>query len=171
MIKKNKALTWMLLLVVVGIYATIAYKSYANKKLTEEHIQEYAPDLSFSPANYKKEDFKIDFQLNDPFRSSARIRKRNPAPETQNNYSPQISQRVRPQQPVTPPIAVKWPEIKYFGFVRNTEKPNSLCLLSINGELIKKEKSQSHKGIEILNVFKDSVVVSFQGKLKTVAKQ
>lgn len=174
MIKKNKVLTRLLLLGVIAIYGTIAYRSYANKKMTEEQSQLVVNDLAFSPANYKKDVYTIDFDLTDPFRGG-RVKPRSRAVESPdlNAVNTPYSRSGRNPQMIVPtmPKTVNWPKVQYFGFVKKVSAEKRRCLLSIDGQLVKQEAGTTHREVVIEKVYRDSVILLFEGETKTFLKQ
>ena len=68
------------------------------------------------------------------------------------------------------PIAKAWPQVEYFGFVKNRNQNSTLCLLKIDGKQIQLSKGEKYNGIFVQNAFKDSVQLIFEGELKTVRK-
>ena len=169
MIKNNKVLTRVLLLVVAVIYGTIAYKSYAGQKIADENLASGNFVTNFMPVNYRKDTFNLEFPINDPFAGTYAFTKQNPNPMQQSNQNPALTKF---QQGIIkpPPVPIKWPEVKYLGFVKNTSKTNPLCLLSFDGGLVKKTKMQSHQNILIMAVYRDSVILKLKDSFKTVLK-
>lgn len=166
MIKKNKTLTIAMLLGVIAIYGTIAYKSVANKQLDVEQSNINGLDLNYSIVNYKKDNFEINGSIKDPFNSKVSIRN-STIVKIQGPTKPPVQNK----KPVKP-IVKQWPVIKYYGFVKNTStKKKGLCLVRINHNLIKIQKGETHNGISIIAVFKDSIQLSSDQDLKTILKE
>jgi len=169
MIKKNKKLTWALLVGVVIIYVTIVYKSYANQNLVAKEEIAFNNNSSFSPANYKKEDFIINMPLTDPFHYDG-TQKRSKNHQSDHGMHQEVARHPQQKVKVNPqPIPPKpWPVVKYFGFVKKTTNAAGLCLLTIDNKLVKVEQFQAYDGIQIKSIFKDSLIVQFKDELKTI---
>jgi len=80
-----------------------------------------------------------------------KLRKKNPKPELN---------KVQP-----------WPQISYFGFVKNHGKSTALCLLQINGRTSKVSQGNQSGGVYVSTVFKDSVHLVYAGEERTFIKR
>lgn len=166
MIKKNKTLTIAMLISVVAIYGTIVYKSVANTQLEVDKSNVNVFDLNYNIVNYKKDDFEILNRVKDPF--NGKIMPRNVAGIKSIEQPKLVVQNKKPLKP----IIKQWPPIKYYGFVKNTSSKNKgLCLVTINHQLVKIQKGAMHSGVTIVDVFKDSILVSSDQEFKTVVKE
>ncbi len=166
MIKKNKTLTIAMLIGVVVIYGTIIYKSLANKQLEAEQTGVNTLDLNYSIVNYKKDNFEIIDKINDPFKGRAFSEN---SSLCISNELPKPSVQVK--KPLIP-VITQWPDIKYYGFVKNTSvKKNGLCLVKIDQQLVKIQKGETFNNIRIISVFQDSIQVLFDDTFRTVIKE
>ncbi len=169
MIKKNKVLTRVMIVVVVTIYGTIFYRSMSGPSV-EDEISNGSQIADFSPYLYKKDSFSLELPLNDPFSKSDRymmtqVARVTAAPVQSNT----VRNFVRGQVPLIAKEKV-WPTIKYFGFIKNTEKNEKLSFLSINGKLLKIAKMDQYEEVAISNIYKDSIQLVFAGEQKTFFK-
>ena len=67
---------------------------------------------------------------------------------------------------VRPPARVLWPEVAYFGVVKNKDKGNSLALLSLNGKSHLVYDNQVLQDITVKAYNSDSIVLSMAGTTK-----
>lgn len=65
---------------------------------------------------------------------------------------------------------VRWPSVKYFGFVKSERSANKLVVLKVNGRLYRKRVSESIQDITISKAYNDSIIVVFEGETKTIKK-
>jgi len=131
MIKKNKPITIFLLVAVIAIYGSIAYRSFYGNQKIEEVLNQMLHSDELLSVNYYKDSFKIDFYLKDPFGGRSF--------STKGNNNPTIVKPIIINKDIKkdPMIPLKWPSLKYYGFVKNTVKKNGLYLVSFNNQLTK----------------------------------
>jgi hypothetical protein len=70
------------------------------------------------------------------------------------------------------PIAVdvKWPAIVYNGIIKNNKSSKKLALVKINGESNLMIRGGASSGVELLDVYNDSIKVNYKGELRVVKK-
>lgn len=145
----------------MAIYRT--YKNYQVKQENQELQVKRQPNIS--PIQFNKDTFDLELPSKDPFLGNNWT-----AEVKQENNVSQQKQKIEIKKEEIKPVAKKWPQIEYFGFVKNREKSNPLCLLKIDGHQIHISKGQSHNGVVVVSAFKDSVYVVFDGEKKVVKK-
>jgi hypothetical protein len=159
---KNKKVIYILLPLVILIWGTILYRILKNIA-PEESVssgKSYIPSLETARADT----FSLIADYPDPFLSRTSA----PAPE------PQSIAPLQPREPVIKPEPVKpvitWPSVKYSGIIRNIKNDRQLGVLQINGKDHLVSQNQSIGGIEVLQVYKDSVLLLYSGEKKVFRK-
>lgn len=115
---------------------------------------------------YKKDTFKLLLSPKDPFLGGKSFEERsNSTPNTNRPSILQLKNKVLPLK-----IEKKWPSISYFGYVKNRAKGKQACLVQINGIISKMFLESKVNDVCLKKIFKDSITVSFNGKIKTVLK-
>ena len=169
MTKKLK--TRLLLAVVASIWGYNIYRGYMNyqtEQLLEENNQSYNQS-NFSPLMFNKDSFELDLPDVDPFlKKSAKWSSTN-SNSTNNTISSNPIKVKKDVKPIVKEVK-SWPKVSYLGFVKNLDKQTPLCLLKINGQMIKLSKGQEQGGIYVSTVFRDSVYLVFQGEERTFVK-
>jgi len=161
---KNKKWTYILLPVALILWGLIFYKIFSNlRKLPQVNPQiqkdeiknqgAVNPDTLVIVANYR------DPFLSRPVRSvSASV-----APEKKkvNSNTRSISARRIKQ--------LKWPTIEYGGVVDN-QQVKKVALLRINDRKFLMQKGDENSEVKVLEIFSDSIVLSFKEEIKTIHK-
>jgi len=163
---KNKLLTRILLVAALFIYGRIAWNLFANKQMEEELQQlNQTNQLSSAPLIFNKDTFELELPRWDPFlegEASSGVFGSAQTPVVANDKKPD---KVKPE-----PVVTKWPDIQYFGFVKNRNQDKTLCLLRINGHNHKVSKGDTFNDLVIVAVHHDSVRVCFSGEFRTFEK-
>lgn len=142
---KNKALTYILLIVVAVIWYQVFLRIKSNVLQDEDNsfsaIQQHS---GFQPV--KKDTFLLNANYRDPFIGKA---KQEPKEFALTDFEPV-------QKPVKPQFV--WPKINYYGWVRKTDSKNPLCIVNIDGMLLYLRKGEEiFDGIRILQVNRDFI--------------
>lgn len=161
MIKKSKPLNIILLIVVVGIYGIIAFRSFNNAEINNQSFKEVSNfKMAHGVLNYKKESYDLPLYINDPFKINF---------EGTNLTNSGIMHHLNFEQNSNGEI-VKWPTIKYFGFIKNSKKGRKLVLLKINKKTVKLTINESYKSLQVLSIYQDSVKVKYKDEIKFIKK-
>jgi len=145
----------------IAIYRT--WKNFQVKQENEEFEVINAP--SFSPVQFNKDTFELLLPTADPFLSAGW----KPSEKIETSLEQEDSRNVIKKEILTP-VQKFWPQIQYFGFVKNRQKNSTLCLLKIDGHQVQLSKGQKHEGLMVLNTYRDSVMVVFDGETKIFRK-
>jgi hypothetical protein len=163
----DKKIRNRILYVVVAILWGVAiYRTWKNYEVKEELQAENVINTpAISPMQFRKDTFELVLPDTDPFLQKAWI------PQVQQDVSREqpTAPRIEKKEPVIP-VQKKWPQVEYFGFVKNRNQNSTLCLLKIDGRQIQLSKGERHDGVLVQNAFKDSVQLIFEGEIKTVRK-
>jgi hypothetical protein len=169
----KKLRTRILIAIVAVVWIYNIYRTYENYQVKEEMASSdpgyQAP--SFSPLMFNKDSFDLELPEIDPFLKRPTKKTSSYSVSTgvaQNSVSPSKNKKKPPKVEVTE--SVQWPSIKYFGFVKNRNKENELCLVQINGRNHKLSKGDRFAEVLISSVYRDSILVVYGGEKKTIRK-
>jgi len=114
---------------------------------------------------YGLDTFELKLTAKDPFLGGSRF-----LPKI-NSYS-EINQLSKQniQKNIVPVKNVKWPNIAYFGYVKNRTKGKQACLVQINGSISKMFLNSKNNEVVLKSIYKDSIKVGFNDEVKTIVK-
>lgn len=165
----KKAGTRILIVVVAALWVYNIYRTIQNVQVKNE-VQENtinAP-LTFAPVVFDKDTFELDLPNKDPFLKNGSFAVQ-PIQPTTENPSPKLVKREN-----TPTVAAnpqkKWPEITYYGYLKNHQSNHQLCLINLSGKNYRLAVGATKDAVTILQAYPDSIVVAFQNETKTVFK-
>lgn len=159
---KNKKMVGFLVIIAVIIWGLIFYKIFntigahdnANSNMTIEISRR---DTSF----HKADTFMIMNNYRDPFLGTRTA-----------NYKKENANAVKKNVIPAPKVAttVKWPVIVYNGIIKKKESVRPLALVKIDGKSEFMTKGYVVDEVELINLYKDSISVGFNGERKTIKK-
>lgn len=165
----KKAGTRILIVVVAALWAYNIYRTIQNVQVKNE-VQENtinAP-LTFAPVVFDKDTFELDLPNKDPFLKNGSFAVQ-PIQQIAENPSPKpVKKENAPAVTVNP--QKKWPEITYFGYLKNHQSNHQLCLINVAGKNYRLAVGATKDAVTILQAYPDSIVVAFQNETKTVLK-
>lgn len=145
----------------IAIYRT--WKNYEAKAENNETALISTPAVS--PMQFRKDTFELVLPEYDPFLQKSwtpSVQNESPVADVKQN-------QVVKKDPVVP-VVKTWPQIDYFGFVKNRNQNSTLCLLKIDGRQVQLSKGEKYNGLLVQNTYRDSVQLVFEGETKTVRK-
>lgn len=122
---KNKALTYVLLVVVAIIWYRVFMRVKSNI-MTDDENPTLAIQQQVGFQLMKKDTFLLDANYRDPF-----IGKKNKAETGNMLLQPEPIPVPKPAKP-----QFVWPQINYYGWVKKTDSKNPLCIINIDGMLL-----------------------------------
>lgn len=164
----NKKIRNRILYVTVTLlWAVAIYRTFVNYQTEENIVAAHSNNsISITPINaYIKDSFELMLPNRDPFLNKSFIPKIETA--IKPNQTPDKTEKQK--LPIAKPSVV-WPDIEYFGFVKNRTTSSTRCLLKIDNQTIQLSKGEKFSGIEIMYAFSDSVRLKFESSLKTIYK-
>lgn len=160
---RNKRLLYILLPAVVILWSIIAYKVIQHTNGPNEVAvlpDPYKNDL----LERKDTGFTLLADYEDPFLKGYRIFR--PAVQAVSETRPgSAGTPVNQSKPV-----IKWPDIQYGGLIINRDNASELYLLRINNVNNLMRPGDQLQNIQLVQVFRDSVVVRSEGEYKTVGR-
>jgi len=157
---------------VIALLAVLLVWGYLMKSKfgffeTQEEYNSYS-EYSITPLmkQYNKDTFELELTAKDPFLGGKNFEvKRNSNLKT--NFQPSLHSKNK----VTPVVSKKkWPNIAYFGYVKNRTKGRQACLVQINGSTSKMFLNSKNNEVILKSIFKDSIIVNYYGEFKTILK-
>lgn len=159
----KKHINIILILAVISLWGTVLYK-YVNRFFGDEVIVYNQPEFSLPIAKIEKDTFQLLPLERDPFLGKIIVQKENQPirNKTLNKFS---------VKKVEEPILNKpYPIVQYFGYIKSQDKSQKLILLKVNNRLERVRLNDNIDGLEIKEINKDSVVVSFNKIQKSIHK-
>jgi hypothetical protein len=165
---KNKKLLYILIPITLLVWGLIVYRIVGAMQ-GEETLSNFSPVVYTKPESENILDtFSISGNYPDPF-----LRKNLTHTTPVNNSQTQPQKNV-PKQPTVQPIKNNplsvLPKIAYLGIIKNQKQNKQIALIQINDNLNNMKLGDKIEGVELLKVFKDSIIVVFQKQKITVFK-
>lgn len=162
----KKRLNIILILIVLGLWGTVAYKSINRFFSSEQIVMANANSgQNFSFKRIEKDTFQLSKLNRDPFLDKSLVGNTNPLPVKKVSYVKAIN---KPKSIETPKPSPIWPQVSYYGYIKSHQKTEELILVKIDNKLLKVRKNQSIEGVIIKRIFNDSIEVGFNKEKKFV---
>lgn len=153
---KNKKVVILLLVLAAGVWGTVLYKIFKAVGKSDD-VQLKVSERKSDILSSLKDTFSIVADYRDPFMGKRPL-------ELPKKV---VSSEPRPK-PVPVATAVKWPSVRYSGMIRNQAK--ELALVKIDQKNLVMKAGDSMSGVELKNIFRDSIVVFYQKEKKVIIK-
>lgn len=154
---KNKKTVYLVLPVVVGLWALVIYKVVQIYSASEEKVTSanaFIPPVLISSA---ADTFSIAADYIDPFLGRSIVKSDHKASEPT-----QLPKKI--MEPL------KWPAIAYGGMIKSRKSNDQLCMVVINGQSNFMKEGDITKDVQLKKVYKDSIEVVFQKEKRMVRK-
>lgn len=153
----KKRLNSVLLIGVVAIWGLLIYKFFGNSFMKHDEPQNSAVIINEElPITIGKDTFKLKTYNRDPFLEKT----------IKNEYS-----KYNKGLKIKEATVVKWPQLQYLGFVKESTAKEPLLLLKVNGKLMRKKSSfEFYEGLEVLKFYKDSLLLRLNSNEKVLLK-
>ena len=152
--KLNKILIPALIL----IWAFVGYRFISNKDSTPSPIDNHKNSkLATNVSTVIRDTIQINKLNRDPFLGTYLAKK-----------SKSIKKTVKRK-----PKAIKitsWPQVEYFGYVKNHNNKSPLVLLKVNGRVKRIRKEDKLEVFRIKSIYKDSIIISIGREKRTIKK-
>ncbi len=146
---KNKKLTYILLPVVIGIWAYLFYSFFLKLKGSDDNIvfkKDFIPSLTLE--KLAVDTFSIEPNYRDPFLDKSA--------EVQKTVKTTPANVI-----VTKNTGMGWPKLVYSGIIKNQTGNKQLALIQINGKQNRIQLNQIIDGVSITKITRDSILVKF----------
>jgi hypothetical protein len=162
MVMKNKKLTYLLGFVVLIVWGMIIYRIFdASNGNDDDNL----PVTAAKPVKEAFNDFSIPedttrllLNYRDPF---GLIKQKDTAMVVVRSRS------LKTILPLNKPV-FNWIFIKYSGYILNPDSKKLVALVSINGQNVMLAEGETKNQVKLIRNLKDSIKVSFNGKIKFI---
>ena len=154
------------------VWAMLISKLYNNSQVEDviEEAETKFSSNSYSPLMFNKDTFDLELPDLDPFLKKTDRKRNRPTVSNANQQSTPIQTSHRKIDKNTQQETAKWPQVQYLGFVNNLSQNNPLCLIKINGRLVKMSKGKEEQDVRLTKVFRDSIYMVFGKEERTFKK-
>jgi hypothetical protein len=151
---KNKTKTYLLLIAVLGIWGTVAYKIANGISPEQTEVTSQSFDVAFNPKKEKTIDtFSITPVERDPFLGTLSTKK-------------QASKQTKKVKAAVPDV--KMPTITYGGLIQKQQSRAKIFVVNINNKQYLLKQGQTAADVKLVRGSKSSIVVRFNGKNQTI---
>lgn len=151
---KKKQHTYLLLVIVLGVWGTIAYKIIVGLKSDEVTTNAPLATVLFSPKTIIEVDtFSISKYMRDPF--LGRYPKKKQQKATRSN---------KKQQKAT----TDFPRVIYKGKITKQQSSESIYILEINGKQYLLREGKQAEDIKLLKGAKQHIMILYKGHRKNI---
>ena len=150
---KNKKKTYLLLVVVLGIWGVIGYQIWTGLQHDTAEIKIQEVNINFNrEANTAIDTFSIQTASRDPFLGTLTTKKK--------------KSRV-----INPAKKIVWLPISYQGVVKKQGSKEQVFVITINGQQHLLKKGQSRDSVSLVRGSAKSIVVRYKKQQKTITIQ
>lgn len=166
---KSKKSTYLLIILVLGVWGAVAYKIFSHIRKGDDTEQVYNFNNSKVDEVFAT-DTQIVLSLNypDPFLKGSRHNAGGDMRTVSTKVN--IRERIDPLYGQNTQSQVVWPEIIYSGIVRNKKTNEALGLVQITNSSQLMRPGQDFGGVRLLELYSDSIRLNFQNQKKTIRK-
>lgn len=160
----NRRTTYLMLAVVLGIWGLIGWRIWKGLQGKEDPIAVTDMSRPKKQSDLVSDQFTLIANYRDPFLGKTFVDDDRPAVATPRPNTATV-------QVTTPAVTeVPWPELHYYGFVRQSSQEAMTGFLSISGSSHFVKAGQVIEGLTISRVWLDSVEV-VRGKEKRIVRK
>lgn len=163
----KKKINIILILVVLGLWGTVGYRSLYRQFSGDEILlekQNQTKNITISQINkdtFELEKINRDPFLNKQFQSTvASIRKHVSGFSSAKKTTLPVNKKVVPN--------IDWPTLIYYGYIASKERNEDLILLKIDSKLHKLKLNDPVNGLVVKKKYKDSIEVFFNSQIKII---
>jgi len=160
---KNKKVTYILGILVLGVWGMIIYKVIQATGGDDDHgfqTQATYKKEAFNDYEVPKDTTKLLLNYRDPFSEG----------KQKDTTEIPVSKLVHPasSRPVIQKPMINWNFIKYAGFIHNPGSKKIIAILSINGKEQLLAEGETAGEVKLIKNMKDSIKVLYQGNIKFI---
>jgi hypothetical protein len=157
----KKHINIALIILVLVIWGSIGYTYFVKDEVVQNTI---ITASTITPKQYTihKDTFELK-EIKNPFQSVFVSSKK--------SASKVVSKNTKTPKKIVPTM-VKWPDIKYHGYVLSKGSSRKLGVIKINGKIMKKrEQDIVLENFKIKRIYEDSIQFIHNKNIKTIKKQ
>lgn len=161
----KKKINIVLIIVVLGLWGTVAYKTVSQYFFSKELIANKTHSNNELNSNQiNKDTFQLEKITRDPFLNTL-IQSADSIPKKHYSMTAIVKTNTIA---IKPKVVITWPFISYHGYIKSKEKNEALVLVKIDKKLYKVRKDEQIEGVTIKKVYSDSIELSFNTEKKTI---
>lgn len=158
---KGRFMQYLLLFLVLIIWGIVIFKILKQNK-KEEFVNPGNKNTSIDSNQSLIDSFSISILKTDAFVEVI-------GDELENNLEESSSDYLS-NAPILP-LPVIWPSAHYFGIISSSKnKEQKIALLRLENSDVFLKKGDEIKGLKVINVYQDSIVLQFKTSYKTLKK-
>jgi hypothetical protein len=161
MVKKNKALTYVLIVVVLLVWGVIIYRiviAYSGGH-DESYVPPPAPKEVFNDYAVPKDTARLLLNYRDPF--GIVVKKDTAKPPARNRLNAGIAR-------LNMAPSFNWDIIRYSGYIKNPGSKKLIAFMKVNGKEAMMSEGETVGQFKLIRNMKDSVLVKSGGKTKYI---
>lgn len=163
---KNKKLSYILVPIVIAVWGFIFFRIFSTIENGNQALILKTKKSNNTVKFTNNDTLKLDLNYEDPFL------KKSASFETVNfSLKTSASKPVISKYTIPAPIKIiNWPEIKYFGSIKNIEKNKEFATISIKDKRYYLSRTDEVAGVKIVDIFKDSIIIEYESDKKCIKK-
>ncbi len=156
---KNKKSIYILLPLVLVVWATILYKIFSNFNDNDEPgLPNYHLQSKSKKKIFVKDTFELLLNYPDPFLKKAP--KTTSSSQSYNNIKKRLIGKHK----------INWPNIKYHGRIKNSVTKAEKINIRINQKMYLMKPYEKKADVKLLKIYNDSIIITYKNEIKTITK-
>lgn len=166
--KKLMQIALLIFVIIIWGKVVVDFFSYSKDQENKSYI---LPESIEKPAELLEEfSYELDLNYRDPFLGKSMYQKKKSTKKQNNHENAKITVKKNNTTAKLPKKPVKWPLIASLGGLSNTNGETSSVILKINGVESLIAPGDSIFGVSLVELTRDSIVLSYQNEFKTLLK-
>ncbi len=165
---KNKKLTYILFPIVIIIWGLVIYRIFFEGRTKPENITPVVKPVIKTDAKEEQEAYRLIANYRDPFLNEIKTSVIEIKQEENKEEVNQRSSNLRRRR--TSVSRIRWPEIKYGGFIEDGQNQKFTILLNIKNRDYLAHEGDTVDQIFIKEFHKDSIILVYNNEEKTLTK-
>jgi len=162
---KNKVITYILLVVVIGIWGRIIYSSFFRSAGEEESSVSYYEPVQLDEENKTTEKIELIANYRDPFLGKGTKRVK-----TSINKPLRSESQSRKKENPSLDKPINWPSINYYGLMKNVNSSDKIAIINIEKKQVLWREGEQYEDLSVLKIYKDSILLSLADENKIILK-
>ncbi|MEM7161714.1 MAG: hypothetical protein AAF487_04665 [Bacteroidota bacterium] len=158
----KKVLTYVLLVVVIGIWGRVIYTFFFAEKGGEPILFESKKDPLPELTEDVQDSIVLIADYRDPFLGKVQ---RAPSQTTVNTVQHNVPRSIEKKGEEEPPIV--WPEVAYFGMQKNLNSQARLGIVKIGKKQVLLKEGEEVDELKALRIFPDSIELGYLDESRT----
>lgn len=161
---KNKKVTTLLIIVVVGIWGVIFFRLVSSMSGEDDYIGRSDIRVKINAKDFQEiKPYILIAKYRDPFLGRT-FHEEGKGVISQRKNIPIVKKET------IPAVEIDWSFIKYLGLINNSKINKKVGLISINNDEYMISDGDVIKEVKCIKTYKDSICISYQGKIKCLKR-